>query len=77
MPHTDATSQKHKQQHHHGQPKHLVPRRRNTDLENEALFKRQKELMRERKILIFVTFLCCLATIVSISQFNPANRNYS
>jgi ribosomal protein S30 len=71
MPHTDGAGQKHKQQphHHHGQQKHLVPRRRNTDIENAALSKRQKELMRERRILIFITFLCFLASIVSI--FSP------
>lgn len=66
MPHTDGAGQKHKQQHHHGQQKNLVPRRRNTDIENAALSKRQKELMRERRILIFITFLCFLASIVSI-----------
>ncbi|XP_046654482.1 uncharacterized protein LOC124348344 [Daphnia pulicaria] len=68
MPHTDGAGQKHKQQphHHHGQQKHLVPRRRNTDIENAALSKRQKELMRERRILIFITFLCFLASILWI-----------
>ena len=58
----------HKQHHHHEQKKQskLVPRRRNTEIENEAAMnKRRSELIRERKILIAMTVLCAVATAVS------------
>lgn len=69
MPHADETTPKHmQQQHHHGQqrPNKLVPRRRNTETENAAISKRHALLMRDRRILIFITFLCCIASILWI-----------
>ena len=50
-------------------------RRQRRHSANEALLaKRRAEVMRERRILIVLTALCCLASAVSLIQFYPLLR---
>ncbi len=60
-----ADAHHHAQRSGHQRQSKIVPRRRNTEIENEAaLTKRRGELLRERKILLVMTVLCGIATAV-------------